>query len=107
MIILVITTCATREEADGIAQHCIINHLAGCVHIDEVTSTYLWEGQLRIDHEFRLLIKTTQASYDAIEAEIMRLHSYDEPAIITVPVTGGSTSYLSWIAENADPDKQG
>lgn len=105
--IIVITTCDNRAEADAIAAHCVREQLAACVHIDAIDSTYMWQGELRAEPEFRLVIKATAGAYNAIEQAIAMLHSYDEPAIACIPITGGSASYLQWIAENSRPPLQG
>ena len=32
-------------------------------------------------------------------AEARKLHPYDNPALVVLPVTGGSADFLRWIAE--------
>jgi len=29
--------------------------------------------------------------------QVKQLHPYDEPELISMPITGGSGSYLSWV----------
>jgi periplasmic divalent cation tolerance protein len=48
-----------------------------------------------------LLIKTVEKQLPALEAEIKRLHSYEVPEIITVPIAWGSADYLGWLKENS------
>jgi periplasmic divalent cation tolerance protein len=36
-----------------------------------------------------------------LEREVKRLHSYDVPEFIALPVAAGSKEYLHWIRENA------
>ena len=51
--------------------------------------------------EYRVNLKSVQQSYDLIRDEIKKHHSYEEPAILYPPITGGSPSYLQWIETNS------
>jgi periplasmic divalent cation tolerance protein len=44
-----------------------------------------------------LLIKTTRAQFAALRDLIVKLHSYDTPEVIGVPVVVGLDKYLSWL----------
>jgi periplasmic divalent cation tolerance protein len=44
-----------------------------------------------------LVIKTTAKCLAALEKEVTRLHSYDVPEFIALPIAAGSTNYLSWL----------
>jgi periplasmic divalent cation tolerance protein len=48
-----------------------------------------------------LLIKTVEKQLPALEAEIKRLHSYDVPEILALPVLWGSADYLKWLGDNS------
>ena len=48
-------------------------------------------------HEYFLVIKTTAGGYAALEKEIARLHSYDVPEIIALPIVAGLPEYLAWL----------
>lgn len=47
-----------------------------------------------------MVIKTTRGKFAALEKEIRRLHSYETPEIIALPIVAGSADYLRWIAES-------
>ena len=49
-----------------------------------------------------MLIKTTRASYPALEAAIRAAHPYELPEIIAVPVTAGLPAYLEWVAAETE-----
>ena len=98
---MVLTTCANADEADKLAAALVQARLAGCVNrVDGVTSTYRWESRLQRDRETLLLIKTTQARFDALQAAIAKRSSYDVPEVIAVPILEGSLAYLDWLAES-------
>lgn len=48
-----------------------------------------------------MILKTSQASLDALIARASELHSYDVPEVIALPIQQGYTPYMNWIAENA------
>ena len=106
MAIMVGTTVSSIEEARKIAAACVEAKLAACAHIDEINSMFFWDGKVQDEIEFRVFLKTTTSSYGPIEKVILAHHSYDEPAIFCIPITGGSTSYLKWIDDNSSPKKQ-
>lgn len=99
--VLILTSCGSAKEADRIATALVEEHLAACVQMLPVTSVYRWQGAVERAGEVALHIKTTESRGDAVQARIAALHSYDLPEFIVVPVLGGSTDYLGWIAEGA------
>ena len=103
--LLVLTTCGSEEEAAGIARALLDSRLAACVNLlPRVRSLYRWEGKVEDAAETLLLIKTRAALLDALTAEVRRLHSYELPEIIALPVAAGLPPYLAWIvAETAQP----
>lgn len=97
MTLAVCTTTETREEAQKIARACVEARLAACVHIDEIASIYVWQGEVQEGCEFRLTMKTTEQAYPALQALIKQHHSYELPAIYAVDVVTGSAEYLGWV----------
>jgi periplasmic divalent cation tolerance protein len=94
---MILSTTATREEADKIAAVLLENRAAACVQISPVTSVYRWKGKVERDNELRLVIKTTDELYGKVEKLIKENHSYEVPQIVKTPVTGGLPEYLDWI----------
>ena len=96
---VVITTCATDEEATSIAKALLDAQLAACVQVTGIQSHYLWKGERVSEPEKLLLVKTRMALYRRVEAAILAAHSYDVPEVICLPVKAGSNAYLAWIGE--------
>jgi periplasmic divalent cation tolerance protein len=97
----VLTTVATEEDAKRIADDLIGRRLAACVQIvGPILSRYRWQGEVEQAREWQCLAKTEAALYDAIEAAIREVHSYDEPEIIATPILAGSAGYLAWVSES-------
>ena len=98
-VLLVLTNVPAREVADNIARTLIEEKLAACVNIlSACTSVYRWQGAIESAEEIPLWIKTTGAQYACVQALIRRLHPYELPEIIAVPIERGFPAYLDWIA---------
>ncbi len=95
---IVLVTTGSRQEADTIAESLIEAKLAACVTLLPVSSIYTWQGTIHRDEEWQLLIKSERSRFDALEAKIRELHSYDVPEIIALPIVAGSQPYLQWIS---------
>ena len=96
--IQITTTTETKEEAQKIAQYLVDTKLAACVQITgPITSIYRWKGKVENAQEWLCLIKTQDDLYDKVEAAIKKLHPYETPEIIAVPIVKGSKEYLKWI----------
>jgi len=99
----VLTTAGSEEEAGRIASLLVERRLAACVQVvGPIVSRYRWQGEVEEEREWQCLAKTTRAAYEAVEAAIREVHSYDEPEIIATPIVAGSAGYLAWIDENVD-----
>lgn len=99
----VLCTAGSEEEAGRIASLLVERRLAACVQVvGPITSRYRWRGAVEEAQEWQCLAKTTRAAYEAVEALIRQVHSYDEPEIIATPIVAGSSGYLAWLAENVD-----
>lgn len=100
--IVVLVTCKSPAEARRMALALVSKRLAACGNINSapVTSIYRWNGRVERAKETLLILKSTSGAFPALEKEIRRLHSYQIPEIIALPVVSGSKPYLAWIQEN-------
>jgi periplasmic divalent cation tolerance protein len=96
----VTSAVGSREDAERIATALVELRLAACVQIvGPIRSVYRWQGSVEQADEWLCQAKTTQGRYDAVEAAIRELHSYDCPEIIATPIVAGSAAYLQWLSE--------
>jgi periplasmic divalent cation tolerance protein len=98
---VVLVTCSTAAEAQRIARAVVNARLAACVNIlpGVVQSIYRWKGKVESARERLLLIKTSRNRLAKLQSAVERLHSYDVPEFIAIPIAAGSPAYLSWIEE--------
>jgi periplasmic divalent cation tolerance protein len=101
--IQVMTTVETKEQAQSIARYLVEEKLAACVQITGATfSTYRWAGKIETAREYLCLIKTREDLFARVESAIKKLHSYETPEIIAVPIENGSKEYLKWLDESLE-----
>jgi periplasmic divalent cation tolerance protein len=100
----VITTTASREDAERIAQALVAERLAACVQVlGPMASTYRWQGAIETAQEWLCLVKSRGELYGKIEEAIRRLHPYEVPEILALPVVAGSGAYLAWLDGETRP----
>lgn len=97
--IVVLSTCASAEEAARVARALVEKRLAACVNVlSGVRSVYRWKEAIEDEEEVLLVIKTSRALLDELKGEIERLHSYEVPEVIALAVVDGSERYLAWMS---------
>jgi periplasmic divalent cation tolerance protein len=98
---LVYCTCPDETSARQLADALVDAGLAACVNIlPGILSVYRWEGKREHAREHLLAIKSLRAAYPQLEDTIVRLHPYELPEVIAVPITQGLAGYLAWIDDN-------
>lgn len=96
--IVVFVACGSMKEAQRIARMLVRTRLAACVNIlGQGKSIYRWKRRIESATEILILVKSTRKKFAVLESEIRRLHSYDTPEIIAVPILTGSKPYLRWL----------
>jgi periplasmic divalent cation tolerance protein len=98
--LIVLVTTPNVEEASRIADALVGGRLAACVNIvGGIESIYRWEGHVARDSEVLMIIKTTDARYAELEAQVKALHSYTTPEVIALRIERGAEAYLKWLDE--------
>lgn len=96
--IQVFTTAAKREDAEKIARALVEKRLAGCVQVvGPAVSTYWWKGKVDMAEEWLCFIKSKSSLYGKIEKALKKIHPYETPEIIAIPIFAGSKEYLDWL----------
>lgn len=96
---IVLVTVRTLSEGRRLARTVVKKRLAACVNIllSPVNSIYRWKEKVEVTHEYYLIIKTTDRCYPELEREIVKLHSYDVPEIVALPISAGLPEYPTWL----------
>jgi periplasmic divalent cation tolerance protein len=98
--VLIYSTFPSAEAAETVGRALLEQRLAACVNvIPGMTSIYHWEGRIERASETVMIIKTRMALSAAAIAAAKERHPYTNPALLIVPIEGGSADYLAWLVE--------
>ena len=97
---VVMTTFENEEEALDVINAVIEKKLAACVQTFDIKSHYFWQNDVCHDNELLVLFKTQKKHFNEIKMLIEKMHSYETPEIIEVPISNGSEAYLEWIKKS-------
>ena len=96
--LVVLTTLATPEAAHELVRELVAARLVACgTVVPGVTSTYRWRDAITTEAEAFVLLKTVQGRWDALVEAVERLHPYDVPELLALPVGAGLPAYLAWL----------
>ena len=98
--VLVYTTWPSIVEAERAGRTIVERRLAACVNIlPDMISHYWWEGKIERAEEAVMIVKTRAALADAVRQAVKKLHSYQTPAIMILPVENVDPDYQAWIVK--------
>ena len=101
---LVLCTCPDAPTASRLARALVEERLAACVNVvGGVSSTYHWNGEVHVDDEVLLVIKTMADRFEAMQARLVALHPYDVPEVLAIEPDGGAAPYLAWLERETRP----
>jgi len=96
--VLILVTTADKAEAEQISQHLVEEKLIACCNIvSPIVSLFFWKGKIEKEQESLMIIKSISNNFDKIVQKVKKLHSYETPEIIALPIILGSEEYLNWI----------
>lgn len=99
--LLLLTTTNRVEEAHRIADHLVAAGLVACVNIiPSISSVYRWKGSVQKDSEVLMILKTRKSKIGRLEKALRKIHSYETPELIAVPLVYGLAEYLKWIDDS-------
>jgi periplasmic divalent cation tolerance protein len=101
---VVLVTCVSVAEARKIGRSAVEKKLAACANIvPGVESIYRWKRKVERAREVLVVMKTTSNRLSQLEREVRRMHSYDLPEFIVLPIVAGSQDYFAWIGASTAP----
>jgi len=96
-LIIILTTMPDDERADTLARTLVDEGLAACVNVHgSMTSTYRWKGAVERETERQVVIKSTRARLEALEARVRALHPYELPEFVVLSAEA-SEAYAAWV----------
>ncbi len=98
---MVYTTWSSVDEAKRAGKRLLKKRLCGCVNIfPEVMPLYWWppkSEKIEQAHEVVMIIKTLKSRFNELESEIYKIHTFDTPCIVALPVYKVGGNYFKWI----------
>ena len=99
--VIIFVTFGSKREAELTAGSLLKKRLVACANIiDKVGSKFWWNGKIDKASETLAMFKTSRYNFKAVEKEVKRLHSYDVPEIIAVPIMALSKDYRRWLKDS-------
>lgn len=97
--ISVYMTASSMDEARRLAQALIDARLAACVNIlGSIRSLFYWEG-VQEEEEVALIAKALRDDFEAFNAKVREVHSYDCPCVVAWPIVMGDSAFVQWIGQ--------
>lgn len=98
--IIILVTCVSKKEAENIVNALLKKRLIACGNIiSGVESKFWWSGRIDKAKEILILLKARKKDFKKIGKEIKRIHSYEVPEVIAIPIISGNEKYLDWLKE--------
>lgn len=95
-------TAKDLTEAESIANELVKTGLAACVNLlPGMKSIYRWQGKVERAEEVVIVVKTRTELRASVTERIKKMHSYDCPCVIFLPIEGGNPDYLKWLVDNS------
>ena len=100
-IFICLVACPSPEVASAIAKSLVDRELAACVQIlPPMRSVYRWKGEVCIDEEVLLLIKTAAHLTDEVRKAVEESHPYEVPEFVALKAAEVSDKYGAWLNAN-------
>ena len=97
--IVILVTCKDKQEAEKITQLLLDEHLIACGNIvSPVTSLFFWSGRIDRAEECLVVMKSRMDLFSQVAEHVRRLHSYEVPEVLALPLVDASKAYLDWMS---------
>ena len=101
MPIVILITTKNVSEANRIASALVEDRLIACANIIKgVQSLFRWQGKVDRASETLLILKSEKKNFSKVVGAVKKLHSYEVPEIIALPIIDGNKDYLKWIKKS-------
>ncbi|AFW96114.1 divalent ion tolerance protein CutA1 [Anabaena sp. 90] len=96
--IFVYVTFKDCAEALNVGKAVVEARLAACANIiDGMDSIYWWQGELQVEKEAILIVKSRRDLFAKLTDKVKSLHSYEVPCVVALPIEAGNEDYLNWL----------
>lgn len=97
--IIVLVTTANMAEAEKISQALLKDKIIACANIiNPINSWFHWSGKINNAQECLVIMKSKLELFSELVERVKRLHSYEVPEVLALPIIEGSEDYLAWMS---------
>jgi len=98
MLSLLYIPTKNKKEAKKIARLLLDERLIACANIvPRIESLYSWKGEIQVETETLLLLKTQTTLVKRVIARVKEIHSYTVPCIEAISITDRNAEYEKWV----------
>ncbi len=102
--IIILVTAKDKQEAEKITQALVSERLIACGNIVyPVTSFFHWIGKIEKAEECLIVMKSRADLFAQVAEHVKRLHSYEVPEVLALPLVDASKAYLDWMQASLKP----
>lgn len=99
--VIIFVACSSKAEAESVADSLLGKRIVACANIiGKIESKFWWHGRIDKAREVLAIFKTTGKNFKAVEKEVKKLHSYEVPEIVAIPIVALSGDYSDWIRDS-------
>jgi periplasmic divalent cation tolerance protein len=99
--LVVLTTLPADHDVREFGRTLVEERLAACVNLlAPMESVYRWEGNIEIETERQIIVKTTRDRLAALWDRVREMHPYEVPEFVVLQIVDGNEAYLRWIGES-------
>lgn len=100
-VLVCLCACPDLDGARALGRMLVEEGLVACAQLlPGIESIYRWGGQVCTAGEALLVLKTTRACFDRLQARLVALHPYEVPELVALPAVAGLPAYLHWVADS-------
>lgn len=94
------TYVGSPEEAEHMVSAVVGKGFAPTGHIEDVRSTYRWQGEVVTRSEWRVSFDANQGMATSIASEILAKHSYQLPVVLLRPFAPATMPTKDWLGDS-------
>ena len=98
-LLILYTTWPDAETAEACGRAAVEERLAACANVlAPMRSIYRWEGEIQVEQETPMLLKTTTAAAGQLRDFILKYSPYDVPCILVLRTDPHNCNpqYVAW-----------
>ncbi|MCC5842670.1 MAG: divalent-cation tolerance protein CutA [Verrucomicrobia bacterium] len=104
-LMLVYVPVPSEAAGRALAEGAVCRKLAACGNIlPGITSIYEWNGKMETASEALLLLKTTRARAEELEAFVWEYHPYECPCVLCFGPDQANSDFAEWVRRQTASD---